>query len=84
MTEKIEREALVQLLLKQGKTYKEIQRFLKKRFGQGMSNTTLGKIRDELDELEKLREENERLKHELALYKNMYFEIVEAMKKPET
>ena len=46
-----------------------------------MSNTTLQKLQDEVTELTALRRDMEKLKHELALYKNLYFELLDMMNK---
>ena len=46
-----------------------------------MSNTTLQKLQDEVTELTTLRLEMEKLKPELALYKNLYFELLDMMNK---
>ena len=46
-----------------------------------MSNSTLQKLQDEVSEVATLRREFEKMKHELALYKNLYFELLDMMNK---
>ncbi|WP_457559607.1 hypothetical protein [Candidatus Harpocratesius sp.] len=62
-------------------TYREVQEELKRKFGSGVSNTTLQKIQEEISEIVELRAENNQLKQELAMYKNLYFELLDVMKK---
>lgn len=57
--------------------YREIQEYLKLRFGAGMSNTTLQKLQDEEDEIKQLREELTQTRHQLTLYKRLYHELLE-------
>ncbi len=72
--EKIE---YAQQLLRADIPYREIQEYLKLRFGSGMSNTTLQKLQDERDEINRLREELKRCKYQLDLYKRLYNELLE-------
>ena len=51
--EKIE---YAQQLLSADIPYREIQEYLKLRFGSGMSNTTLQKLQDEHDEKDRVRD----------------------------
>lgn len=67
-------------LLDQQIPYREIQEILKNEFGSGLSNTSLRNIQKEQDTLEQLTDENQRLKEELAIFKKLYFELVEATK----
>ncbi|UYP44339.1 hypothetical protein NEF87_000624 [Candidatus Lokiarchaeum ossiferum] len=63
-------------LLKQGKTYREIQKELKTQFGSTMSFSTLQKLNQVQ---EKVIGENSRiqeLEQELALFKRLYFELL--------
>jgi len=53
---------------------------LKLRFGSGMSNTTLQKLQDERDEINRLREELKRCKYQLDLYKRLYNELLEKLR----
>ncbi len=75
-----EKKIYTKNLLRVGIPYREIQTQLKIKFGSGFSNTTIQKIQVEVDEDENLRAELERVKNELALYKKLYFELLEAMK----
>ena len=68
-------------LLQQGKTYREIQEILKKKFGKGLSNNTLKKIRKNLTENCSKDREIARLNQELSLFKNLYFELLEETKR---
>ena len=61
--------------------YREIQEQLKREFGSGMSNTSLKNILIQQDKITKLEEENRRLKEDLAIFKKLYYELVEATKK---
>ena len=74
--EKIE---YAQQLLSADIPYREIQEYLKLRFGSGMSNTTLQKLQDEHDEINRLREELKRCKYQVDLYKRLYNELLEKL-----
>jgi len=59
--------------------YREIQEYLKLRFGSGMSNTTLRKLQDDHDEINQLREELKRVNNQLDLYKRLYNELLQKL-----
>ena len=77
----VEKMAFAQILIRQGYTYRDIQSELKKSYGSGLSNTILKQIQDQLDDNAQLRAENEKILQELKIYKNLYFDLLEAMKK---
>ena len=81
---------LTKKLLSAGIPYREIQDILNKTFGSGMSYTTFQKLAQKEDEMEILREELgksklelEKTRHDLALYKHLYFELLQSVKKDE-
>ena len=60
---------------------------LNKTFGSGMSYTTFQKLAQKEDEMDLLRQEIEKYKielektrHDLALYKHLYFELLQSVK----
>ncbi len=67
-------------LLKQGCTYREIQDKLKETFGSSVSNSTIKKLRDKYEQEVSKDAEIYRLKKELALFKRLYFELLEKVK----
>ena len=67
-------------LLRQGLTYREIQDVLKEKFGNGMSNTSLQNLKTKVNEFQRIKQENVDLRKELAMYKNLYFQLLDAMK----
>ena len=79
-----EKKRLAKKLLQHGLPYRAIQSQLKIKFGSGFSNTTLQKIQIDLDNDDDLRAELIRVQNELALYKKLYFELLEAMKEKIT
>lgn len=72
---------LAEQLLQEGKPYRLIQEALVAKFGSGMSNTTLKRLLKEKNKIFQLEERNKQLEHELALFKKMYFELLNATKK---
>lgn len=76
-----EKIQFVENLLQNGKSYRDIQEALKKKFGSGMSNTTLKKIHARLSKVRQLEERAQYLEEELALFKRLYFELLAATKK---
>ena len=72
-----EKKDYVKKLLKADVPYKEIQELLKHRFGSGMSNTTLKKLAEEENVIERLRAELQKTKDQLVLFKQLYFDIVD-------
>ncbi len=72
---------LAEQLLQEGKPYRLIQEALLAKFGSGMSNTTLKRMLKEKNKIYQLEEQNKQLEHELALFKKMYFELLNATKK---
>lgn len=65
-------------LLKEGMKYREIQQELQKKFGSGMSNTTLQKLQKQLKEIHVLKKKVRELEEEVNLWKTLYFELKEA------
>jgi len=76
-----EKELYARKLLKLNLTYREIQEELRRKFKSGMSNSTLKILQDEVNEMQNLRAEVQHLRKELAMYKNLYFDLIETMKK---
>ncbi|UYP44686.1 hypothetical protein NEF87_000971 [Candidatus Lokiarchaeum ossiferum] len=79
---------LAKKLLEAGMPQRDVQKILQKTFGSGMSNTTFQKIMEKNDEVSQLKEEIETLQakleksqHDLALYKHLYFELLQTLKK---
>lgn len=64
-------------LVKKGCTYREIQDQLKEEFNSGLSNSTIRKIAYHIEEEESKDREIARLKKELNIFKNLYFELLE-------
>lgn len=64
-------------LIRNDKTYREIQAELKKKFGSSMSNSTIKKIQHELKTQQDKHRDNIRLKKELEIFKQLYFEAME-------
>lgn len=75
-----EKRDFAKKMLKANIPYKEIQSLLKHRFGSGMSNTTLKNLAEESNEIERLQEELQKTKEQLALFKKLYFDIVDKMR----
>lgn len=75
-----EKREFARKMLKADIPYKEIQDFLKQRFGSGMSNTTLKNLAKEDNKITRLQVELQKTKEQLALFKKLYFEIVEKMR----
>ncbi len=65
-------------LLKEGIKYQKIQLKLQKKFGSGMSNTTLQKLQKQIKEIYVLKKRVRELEEEVHLWKSMYFELKEA------
>lgn len=76
-----EKIAFARTLIDSGISYREIQNLLQNRFGTGMSNTTLQNLQAEIENERKNRAELSQCEKELALYKKLYYELVEAIKK---
>ena len=81
MRSSYEKVEFARKLLKIDIPYREIQSELKSRFGSGMSNTTLRKMTKEIEEITLLRKKNEKLENELTFYKNLYFDLLNTLKK---
>ncbi len=75
-----EKRDFARKLLKADVPYKEIQELLKVRFGSGLSNTTLKKLGEDENIIAKLQTELEKTKEQLALFKKLYFDLIEKMK----
>ena len=75
-----EKKEYVRKLLHAGIPYREIQDHLKIRFGNGMSNTTLKNMAQETDEILILRKDLIETKKELELFKELYYELLKAIK----
>ena len=67
-------------LLKIGMSYRDIQLNLKLTFGTGMSNTTLKNLVVEEKRIEDWKEKYEKSQEELAVYKNLYFNLLKTLK----
>jgi hypothetical protein len=67
-------------LLKIGMSYRDIQFNLKLTFGTGMSNTTLKNLVVEEKQNEDWRIKYEQSQEELAVYKNLYFNLLKTLK----
>lgn len=78
---KEEKSFYARKLLRLELPYREIQSELKRKYGSGVSNSTLKEIQDDLQKIDKLREENHKLRKELAMYKSLYFDLMDTMKK---
>ena len=76
-----DKNQFVESLLQIGKNYRDIQDALKKKYGTGMSNTTLKKIHARMSKVRQLEEKVAYLEEELALFKRLYFELLRATKK---
>ena len=76
--EKIE---LAEKLLINKTSYRLIQEELKKKFGSGLSNTTLRNLQRDQSRVNILEEKIEFLEEELALFKKLYFQLRKATKK---
>ena len=75
--EKIE---LAEKLLISKTSYRLIQEELKKKFGSGLSNTTLRDLQRDQSRVNILEEKIEFLEEELALFKKLYFQLRKATK----
>ncbi len=75
--EKIE---LAEKLLINKTSYRLIQEELKKKFGSGLSNTTLRDLQRDQSRVNILEEKIEFLEEELALFKKLYFQLRKATK----
>ena len=67
-------------LLKIGMSYRDIQLNLKLTFGTGMSNTTLRNLVVEEKQIEDWKVKYEQCQEELAVYKNLYFNLLKTLK----
>ncbi|MHA1746725.1 MAG: hypothetical protein ACTSWW_12050, partial [Promethearchaeota archaeon] len=75
-----EKIAFAKTLIEGGISYREIQNLLQNRFGSGMSNTTLQNLQVQLENAKKNQAQLTQCEKELALYKKLYYELVEAIK----
>ena len=75
--EKIE---LAEKLLINKTSYRLIQEELKKKFGSGLSNTTLRDLQRDQSRVNILEEKIEFLEEELALFNKLYFQLRKATK----
>jgi hypothetical protein len=71
---------LVYTLLKRGIPYRNIQEELKEKFGNGVSNTTFKKIHARVMHDQSLEMRIQELEKELALFKQLYFDLIEKVK----
>ncbi|MHA1728083.1 MAG: hypothetical protein ACTSWY_05065 [Promethearchaeota archaeon] len=76
-----EKIGLAEKLLSKGTSYRLIQKELIKKFGSGMSNTTLKNLQRSQSRVKILEEKIEFLEDELALFKKLYFQLRKAIKK---
>ncbi|OLS14741.1 MAG: hypothetical protein RBG13Loki_1611 [Promethearchaeota archaeon CR_4] len=67
-------------LLKEGIPYRDIQTKLKDKFGNGISNTTLIRINARVLRDQTLEVRIQQLEEELALFKRLYFELLEKVR----
>jgi DNA-binding transcriptional MerR regulator len=81
---------LAKKLLDAGVSYRKIQDILHETFGSGMSNTTLQKLSEEQDEIKDLKQKIERLefelekaRHDAALYKHLYNDLLQTLKEKD-
>ena len=64
-------------LIKVGKTFREIQEILKKKFNSSMSFSTLSKLKQIQSKGSEESEKVSRLEQELSLFKKLYFDLLE-------
>ena len=64
-----------------GVSYRDIQVNLKIKYGSGMSNTTLQNLHVDVKQETEREDRIQQLENELVLYKQMYFELLESVKK---
>ena len=76
----VEKVNFAKKLLKIGMSYRDIQLNLKLTFGSGMSNTTLKNLVVEEKQNENWRAKYEQSQEELAVYKNLYFNLLKTLK----
>lgn len=76
-----EKIAFTKRLLVMGVSYRDIQVNLKIKYGTGMSNTTLQNLHVEVKHESHRQDRIKQLETELVLYKQMYFELLESVKK---
>jgi hypothetical protein len=72
------RKEFVKSLMETDFNYDQIQEQLKIKFGAGMSNTTLQKIKEEMQEVNFLKSKIQHLEEEVNLWKKLYFELKDA------
>ncbi len=70
-------------LIRKDYTYREIQDKLKETFGSSISNSTIKKLHDKYKREVSKDAEIARLKKELALFKRLYFELLEKVEKSQ-
>ena len=70
-------------LVGDGLLYEEIQKKLKDRYGSGMSNTTLKRMRENKSKIEDHSKRIGQLESQLTMFKKIYFEMKEKMEKME-
>ena len=70
-------------LIGDGLVYEEIQIKLKDRYGSGMSNTTLKRMRENKSKIEDHSKRIGQLESQLTVFKKFYFELKEKMGKME-
>ena len=70
-------------LVGDGLLYQEIQKKLKDRYGSGMSNTTLKRMRENKSKIEDHSKRIGQLESQLTVFKKFYFELKEKMEKME-
>ena len=75
-----EKQELARLLLNEGISYDQIQEELKKKYGSGMSNTTLKRLTVEPERIKELEDKVKELALELKMYKKMYYELLDVVK----
>ena len=70
-------------LVGDGLVYEEIQKKLKDRYGSGMSNSTLKRMRENKSKIEDHSKRIGQLESQLTVFKKFYLELKEKMEKME-
>ncbi|MBD3351009.1 MAG: hypothetical protein GF364_05935 [Candidatus Lokiarchaeota archaeon] len=71
-------------LIKKGLTYREIQDELHAKFNSSISNSTIKKLHRKIEEEYSKDAEIARLKKELKVFKDLYFELLEKVDELES
>ncbi|WP_371806703.1 hypothetical protein [Candidatus Lokiarchaeum ossiferum] len=68
-------------LIEEELSYDEIQKKLFKKFGSGMSNSTIKRLSEQKESIADLKKRNKELENELNLFKRLYFDLLERTEK---